>query len=83
MTSQPGKHNFNTRIAQYLRIKGYQTRKFDQLLEYNTRHTFLEKSYTKLDEETTPKPFSKKLISQYLWINRLMFCTVCFYCMLC
>ena len=43
------------------RGKGIQTMKFDQLLEYNTRNIFVEKSYTKYGVETIPRPFSKKL----------------------
>ena len=34
--------------------------KFGQLTEYKMRHTFVEKSYTKYDGETIPRPFSKK-----------------------
>ena len=34
--------------------------KFGQLIEYNMTNIFLEKSYTKCDGETIPKPFSKK-----------------------
>ena len=34
--------------------------KFGQLIEYNMRNIFLEKSYTKCDGETIPKPLSKK-----------------------
>ena len=34
--------------------------KFGLLKEYNMRYTFVEKSYTKFDEETIPRPFSKK-----------------------
>ena len=40
--------------------KGNQTTKFGQLIEYNMRNIFLEKSYTKYGEETIPRPFSKK-----------------------
>ena len=32
-----------------------------QLIECNMRNIFLEKSYTKCSEETSPKPFSEKL----------------------
>ena len=32
---------------------------FDQLIEYNMRYIFLEKSYTKYGGETIPRPFSK------------------------
>ena len=35
--------------------------KFGQLIEYNMRNIFLEKSYTKYDGETSPRPFSGKL----------------------
>ena len=35
--------------------------KFDQLIEYNMRNIFLEKSYTKCDGETSPRPFSENL----------------------
>ena len=31
-----------------------------QLIEYNMRNIFLEKSYTKCCKETIPRPFSKK-----------------------
>ena len=43
------------------RSKGNQTMKFGQLLEYNMRNIFVEKSYTKCGGETTPRPFSKNL----------------------
>ena len=35
--------------------------KFGQLIEYNMRNIFIEKSYTKCGGETSPKPFSGKL----------------------
>ena len=35
--------------------------KFGQLIEYNTRNIFLEKSYTECVRKTVPRPFSKKL----------------------
>ena len=34
--------------------------KFGQLIEYNWRNIFLEKSFTKCDQETIPWPFFKK-----------------------
>ena len=34
--------------------------KFGQLMEYNMRTIFLEKSFSKCDGETIPRPFSKK-----------------------
>ena len=42
-------------------IKGNQTMKFGQLIEYNMRNIFLEKSCTKYDGETSStRPFLKK-----------------------
>ena len=35
--------------------------KFGQLIEYSMRKRFVEKSYTKCDGETNPRPFSEKL----------------------
>ena len=35
--------------------------KFGQLIECNVTNIFLEKSYTKYDGETSPRPFSEKL----------------------
>ena len=34
--------------------------KFGQLVKYNMRNIFLEKSYTKYGGETIPRPFSKE-----------------------
>ena len=34
--------------------------KIGQLIEYNMRKIFVEKSYTKFAEETIPRPLSKK-----------------------
>ena len=34
--------------------------KFGQLIEYNMRNIFVEKSYTKCGRETIRRPFSKK-----------------------
>ena len=42
------------------RSKDNQTMKFGQLIEYNMRNIFVEKSYSKYGGETIPKPFSKK-----------------------
>ena len=61
MTSQPNvTNNCNTHIAQYLkRSKGNQAMKSGQLIEYNMRNIFVEKSYTKCAGETIPRPLSK------------------------
>ena len=42
------------------RSKDNQTTKFGQLIEYNMRNIFVEKSYTKCAEETISRPLSKK-----------------------
>ena len=42
------------------RSKVNQTIKFGQLIEYDMRTIFLEKSYKKCGGETIPRPFSKK-----------------------
>ena len=34
--------------------------KLSQLIEYDMRNIFLEKSYTKCGKETSPRPFYKK-----------------------
>ena len=43
------------------RSKGNQTMKFGQLIDYDMRNIFLEKSYSKYGGETSPRPFSEKL----------------------
>ena len=43
------------------RSKGNQTMKFGQLVDYNMRNNFPEKSYSKCGGETSPRPFSEKL----------------------
>ena len=48
--------------------KGNQTIKFVQLIEYNMRNAFLEKSYSKCGGDASPRPFYKK---SYIWINSL------------
>ena len=52
-----------------------------QLTERNMRNDyfFFEKSYTKCDGDTIPRPFLKDKNSAYLWINILKFHTTCFY----
>ena len=62
MTSQTGKQ-----ITQIMRIlpnisrnKSKHAVKFDQLIEYNMRNIFLEKSYTKWGGDASPRPLYKK-----------------------
>ena len=60
MTSQPGLETIAIHIFPNIsRSKGNQTVKFGQLIEYDMRNTFVEKSYTKCCKETIPRPFSK------------------------
>ena len=62
MTSQPGKQTIAIHtLPNISRIKVNQTMKFGQLIEYDIRNTFLEKSYAKCGGETIPRPFSNKL----------------------
>ena len=61
MRSQSGQQTIVIHILpNILRSKGNQTVKFGQLIEYNMRNISLEKSYTKCDGETSPRPFSRK-----------------------
>ena len=48
-------------LSNISRSKGNEIMKFGQLIECNMRKIFLEKSYTKCDGETSPRPFSEKL----------------------
>ena len=60
MTSQPGKQIIAIHILPNIsRSKGNQTMKFCQLIEYNMRNVFV-KIYTKCDDESSSRSFSKK-----------------------
>ena len=62
MTSQSGQQTIVIHILFNIsRSKGNHRMKFGQLIECNMRDIFLEKSYTKCEAETSPKPFSEKL----------------------
>ena len=61
MTSQPGKQTIAMHtLPNISRIKVNQTMKFGQLIKYDMRNTFLEKSCAKYGGETIPRPFSEK-----------------------
>ena len=52
--------------------------KFGQLIEYNLRNIFLEKSYTKSGGETIPRPYFKKSkfsisLDQYSKVFHILF----------
>ena len=58
MLSQPGKQTITIYIfPNTSRSKGNKTMKFRQLIEYNMKNIFLEKSYTKCGGETIPTLF--------------------------
>ena len=40
--------------------------KYGQLIEYNMRNIFLEKSYTKCGGETSPRPLSDKIKIEHI-----------------
>ena len=62
MTSQPGQQIIVIHILPNIaRGKGNQTMKFGQLIDYNIRNIFFQKSYAKCCGETSPRPFSEKL----------------------
>ena len=61
MTSQPGNQTIAIHILPNISgSKTNQAVKFGQLIEYNTRKHFLEKSYAKCGGNTIPRSFSKK-----------------------
>ena len=61
MKLRPGKQTIEIHILPNISgSKGTQTMKLGQLIEYNMRNIFLEKSYIKCGRETIPRPFPKK-----------------------
>ena len=61
LTSQSGKQTIVIHLMPNIsRSKGNQEITFGQLIEYNMRNIFLEKSYEQCGGETNPKLFSKK-----------------------
>ena len=60
MIAQPGQQSIAIHIlSNFSKGKGNQAMKFGQLIEYNMRNIFAEKSYTKCAGETIPRPLSK------------------------
>ena len=70
------KYAINT-LPNVSRSKGSQTMKFGQLIEYNTRNFFIQKSCTKL----FPDSFFKNRTWANRWIHSLKLYTVCFHFM--
>ena len=60
-------------MTNILRSKDNQAMKFGQLIEYNLRDIFLEKSYTKSNEKLFRDPFLKNQNRAYLYQ-----CSKCF-----
>ena len=61
MTSEPWKQTIGMHIPSNISgSQDNQTWKFGQLIEYNMRNIFLEKSFIKRVEKTIPRRFSKK-----------------------
>ena len=59
MTLKPEKQTIVIHILPNIsRSKGNQTMKFGQLIEFNMRNIFREKSYKKCGGESSPRPFS-------------------------
>ena len=72
MMTQTGQQTITIKLLSDIsRSKGNQTMKFSQLIEYNIKNIFLEKSSTKCGGVTSP----------YLLINSPKFHTFCFYFM--
>ena len=60
MTSQTVQQIIAINISPNIsRSKGNQTMKFGQLIDYNMRNVFFEKTYTKCRGEASPRPFYK------------------------
>ena len=60
MTWQPGKQTNAINILRNIsRYRINQTMEFGQLVEYNIRNIYLNRSYTKCGGNTIPKVFSK------------------------
>ena len=79
-TSQHGKKTIATHILHNIaKTKGNQTMRFGQLIEYNIRNIFLEKSHPNCGGGTIARPFSKKENWAYLCITILKFHIVCAY----
>ena len=66
MTSEPGIqiiaiYIHNIILHNISGSKGNQTMEFGQLMEYNKRNIFYQKSFTRCGGETILRPFSEKL----------------------
>ena len=70
MTSQTGKQTIGIHMLLNIsRSKDNRTMKFGQLIQYNMRNIFLDKSYTNVMEKIFSNPFLEN--QQKIWINSL------------
>ena len=59
MTSQPGKQILAIHVLVNIsKSKRNQTMKFGELIEFNMKNIFVEKTFTKCVENTSPTPLS-------------------------
>ena len=56
-------------FPKFSKSKGKQAMRFGQLIEYNMRNIFFDRSYRKCARETIPRSLSKNQIQAYFWIN--------------
>ena len=61
--------------------KGNQSMKFGQLIEYNRRNIFLERTFTKYGGETSSQTLSQKITIEHISGSTAWIYIVCFYCM--
>ena len=54
-------------LSNFSRSKDNQAIRFGQLIEYNMRNNFLEKSYTKYSGEASPRHFYKKIKIEHIY----------------
>ena len=80
MISQPGEQLTPIQILHKIsKYNSNQAMKFDQLIEYNIRNLFLEKSYTACGEKLFPEPFTILLTSFSVWFLKNNIFLVIFY----
>ena len=78
MMSQAGQSGWTKIIAIHilpniLRGKGNQTMYFSQLIRYNMRNIFLEKSYTLCGGQSSSRPFYKKVTIKCIHFKKFCF----------
>ena len=59
--------------------KGNQKMKFGELIEFNARNIFLEKSYTNCEGETISRLFSKRIKIEHISGSKVLFSIILLY----